>query len=145
MKYVVGKKNEAHWEIDNQAIKVYSKPQIIFGKLKLEKEVILDEIDIIDIYFTSHPIGGYVAVFSYTHEIVFNIKTKTDDYIVFNILMGTNRDDLIKAIDFLIDQNINFSDQYDLISLIRNKEKRIWDGVEEIIKANKLPYSMHKV
>ena len=33
MKFVIGKKKEAHWEIDEHLIRVYSKPQIVFGKL----------------------------------------------------------------------------------------------------------------
>lgn len=148
MKIIIGKKREAHWEIENEIIKVYSKPQIVFGKLKLENEIHLNKIDNIDIYFTSQPMAGAAtgyAPFSHTHQIMFNIKMKNNECASFNILTGTNRDELIQAINYLIDQNICFIDQYNLISLINNKDKKIWNGIEEIIKVNKLPYSRHKV
>lgn len=148
MKIIIGKKKEAHWEIDNEIIKVYSKPQIVFGKLKLENEIHLNEIDNIDIYFTSQPMAGAAtgyAPFSYVHQIMFNIKMKNNECTSFNILTSTNRDELIQAINYLIDQNICFIDQYNLISLIYNKDIKIWNGIEEIIKVNKLPYSRHKV
>lgn len=114
----------------------------------MENEIHLNKIDNIDIYFTSQPMAGAAtgyAPFSHTHQIMFNIKMKNNECASFNILTGTNRDELIQAINYLIDQNICFIDQYNLISLINNKDKKIWNGIEEIIKVNKLPYSRHKV
>lgn len=146
-KIVVGKKKEEHWEIDNNVIKLYSKPKILFGEAKLEKEIIFDDIDNIDIFFTSKPLGSAsrYGAFSYAHEIMFNIKIKNKENVLFNILTSTDREMIIQAIDYLISQDINISDQYNLIDLIKEKDKKIWDGIEEIIKTNKLPYSIHKV
>lgn len=148
MNLTIGKPKEEHWEIDEKSIRIYSKSQIIFGKPKLENEINLDDIVSIEIFFTSQPIGGAagrVGMFSYIHPIIFNIKLKNDEQISYNILTGTNRDILIQAIEYLINYNILIEDKYDLISLIRNKDKKIWDGIEEIIKSNHLPYSRHKV
>lgn len=148
MKFVIGKKKEAHWEIDEHLIRVYSKPQIVFGKLKLEHQIYLDNIESIEIYFTSLPMGGAanrVGVFSYAHQVMFNIKIKNEKNAIFNILTGTNRNELIQAINYLKNKNITFIDQYNLIALINDKNKKIWDGVEQIIKENNLPYVNHKV
>ena len=86
-----------------------------------------------------------VGVFSYAHQVMFNIKIKNEKNAIFNILTGTNRDELIQAINYLKNKNITFIDQYNLIALINDKNKKIWDGVEQIIKENNLPYVNHKV
>lgn len=147
MKLLIGKKKEEHWEIDNKVIKIYSKPHIVFGKVRLEGEINVDDIDSIDVYFTSKPMGAAerVGIFSHTHSIIFDIKLKNNEQISFNILTGSDREELIQAIEYLISQNIIFNDKYELISLIKNKDLKIWDGIEEIIKVNNLPYSRHRV
>ena len=144
---VVGKKKEEHWEIDNNTIKVYSKPNILFGKTKLKHEIPLDDIENIDIFFTSKPLApaSRYGVFSHGHEIIFNIKINNKENVLYNILTTTDRETLIQAIDYLICHDIKITDQYNLIDLIKEKEKKIWDGIEDIIKKNKLPYSIHKV
>ena len=148
MELIIGKIKDTHWEIDNQSIKVYTKQQIILGKPKLKNEILLDDIDNIDMYFTSQPMGGAkntVGVFSYSHDIMFNIKMKNDENFVFSILTSTNRDELIQAIDYLVSHNIKINDEYHLIAIIKNKDQKIWDGIEEIIKTNHFPYVNHKI
>ena len=74
MKLIVGKKKEAHCEIDEELMKVYTKAEM-FGKLHLEYEIPIADIENIDIYFISKQAAGFCPA-SYAHPVTFNILTK---------------------------------------------------------------------
>ncbi len=75
MELIVGKKKEAHWEIDEELLKVYTKAEM-FGKPHLEYEIPIADIENIDIYFISKLADGLAFGFcpaSYAHPVTFNI------------------------------------------------------------------------
>ncbi|WP_288156665.1 hypothetical protein [uncultured Sharpea sp.] len=98
MELIVGKKKEAHWEIDEELLKVYTKAEM-FGKPHLEYEIPIADIENIDIYFISKLADGFAAGFcpaSYAHPVTFNILTEIE------------RNELIEAINYLKDHDIAF-------------------------------------
>lgn len=58
--------------------------------------------------------------------------------ITFEAMLGTKRDEFIKAIEYLESYSIIFKIHFDLINKIKDIDINIWQCIEDIIAENNL-------
>lgn len=131
----VGKQNESHWIIDSDKICIYEKKQGLFTKPRLSNSCTINEISYINVYWKNILMG---KLLKYAHPIFFTIHLKDGTTITFEAMLGTKRDEFIKAIEYLESYNIIFKSHFDLINKIKDIDINIWQCIEDIIAENNL-------
>lgn len=134
IKINVGNKNDLHWAIDGEYVKLF-KPIYFGNKEKVSEEFRIYDIRYIEMYWVSTQMTGTVSG-QQAHVACFRVVTDSKNY-EFPCNTGVGRESLLEAIKYFQSLNIEIKDEYHLIEGFNDENIRMWDYIQNLIEKKK--------
>ena len=71
-------------------------------------------------------------IFNNAYVILFNIQLKSGDCIIFDSLLGMNKDKYLEGIRLLQKKGIHIIDQYHIMNVLQDDQMTLWEYLNKM-------------